>query len=104
MYKLVFYVPIDEAEKVKAAVFQTGAGSIGNYSHCSWETKGVGQFRPLNGSSPAIGQIDSLERVDELRVEILCSEESLRSAIAAMKSAHSYEEVAYEVYKLFKVE
>lgn len=104
MYKLIFYVPVNDAEKVKSAIFVTGAGTLGNYSHCSWETQGVGQFKPLVGSNPSIGQQYSLERVDELRVEILCTDKNLRSAIVALKDAHPYEEVAFEVYKIFSID
>lgn len=97
MYKLIFYVPKNDAEQVKEAVFATGAGKIGNYSHCAWETLGMGQFKPLDGANPAIGSIGAVEHVEELRVEILCLTEQVRSAVMAMKSAHPYEEVAYEI-------
>ena len=100
MFKLVFFVPLDDAEKVKSAIFKTGAGSIGNYSHCSFETQGVGQFKPLSGSNPAIGKQDHLERVTELRVEILCTQNQIQLAVDALKISHPYEEPAYEVYKL----
>ncbi len=97
MYKLVFYVPINEAEKVKNAVFSTGAGTIGHYGNCSWETPGIGQFKPLTGSNPAIGLKNKLERVEELRVEILCTEQNINAAVSSMKKAHPYEVPAYEV-------
>lgn len=100
MYKLIFYVPICDAESVKNNIFKTGAGSIGNYSHCSWETKGVGQFMPNAGACPAIGQLDQIERVDELRVEILCEEANIELALEAMFEAHPYEEPAYEVISI----
>ena len=100
MYKLIFYTPKDEAEKVKEAIFATGAGSIGNYAKCSWQTEGIGQFLPLAGSKPTLGTQGEIEQVAELRVEILCTENNIRAAIAAMKEAHSYEEVAYEVLSI----
>ena len=102
MYKLIFFVPINSATVVKDAIFSTGAGSLGNYSHCSFESKGVGQFKPLAGSSPSIGSIDEIERVDELKIEILCSENNIKEAIQSLKISHPYEEVAYEVYKVLQ--
>ena len=102
-YKLCFFVPEDAAETVKEAIFATGAGGIGNYRRCAWQTLGQGQFEPLDGANPAIGAIGGLERVPEYKVEILCTEAQLRPAVAAMKNAHPYEEVAYEVYGLVEV-
>lgn len=104
MYKLVFFVPVNEAQKVKDAIFAIGAGTLGNYAHCSWETLGTGQFLPLNGSNPTIGVHGILEQIDELRVEILCTEQNVRQAIIAMKAAHSYEEPAYEIYQVLTLD
>ena len=100
MYKLCFFVPVDRAEKVKCAVFLTGAGRIGNYDCCSWETLGRGQFRPGSGSKPFIGQQGELETIDELKVELVCRDEIIHKAVQAMKEAHPYEEPAYDVVKL----
>ena len=97
MYKLIFYVPKDQAEAVKNAVFLSGAGQLGAYAHCSWETEGMGQFKPLPGANPTLGEIDHLQRVPELRVEILCQKDTIREAIVRLKQAHPYEEVAFEV-------
>ncbi len=101
MYKLVFYVPKNDAEKVKIAIFATGAGSIGHYENCSWETLGMGQFKPLAGSNPTIGLKNKLEKVEELRVEILCTEQNVNAAVNALKKAHPYEEPAYEVLSIY---
>lgn len=100
MYKLSFYVPVADSEKVKNAVFATGAGRIGNYDYCCWEILGSGQFRALAGSNPAIGKQDVLERVAELKVELVCDDHLIRDAVRALKQAHPYEEPAYQVYKL----
>jgi len=102
MYKLVFFVPTGDAERVKDAIFETGAGGIGAYDHCSFETEGTGQFRPLAGSNPHLGSTGSVERVRELRVEILCTGEQIRPALEALRRAHPYEVPAYEVYPLAK--
>ena len=104
MFKLIFYVPESAVEKVKSAVFATGAGTLGNYSSCSWQTMGVGQFKPLEGANPAIGSKNIVERVEEFRVEILCSESQIKPAITALKAAHPYEEVAFEVISVLNHE
>lgn len=101
MYKLVVFVPIDHAEEVKAALFAAGAGRYERYDSCSWECEGTGQFRPLAGSDPFLGRQGELERVRELRVELLCRDEVVRAAITALLNAHPYEEPAYEVYRVF---
>lgn len=100
MYKFIFYVPENRAEEVKDAVFKTGAGSIGNYKNCAFETLGTGQFLPGEGASPAIGSLLKLEKVRELKVEVLCLEEQVESALKAMLKAHPYEEPAWEVLKM----
>jgi hypothetical protein len=100
MYQISFYVPVKDAGKVKTAMFEAGAGHIGNYDCCSWQVLGQGQFRPLAGSHPAIGSHGEVEMVMEYRVEMVCLEDSLGAAITAMKLAHPYEEVAYQVMRL----
>ncbi|WP_107850967.1 Nif3-like dinuclear metal center hexameric protein [Oceanimonas marisflavi] len=100
MYKLVFFVPETHAETVKQAVFSTGAGKIGDYEQCCFETQGRGQFRPLAGASPFIGDAGVLERVDELRIELVCEDHLIREAVAALRDAHPYEEPAYDVWPL----
>jgi len=99
MYKLCFYVPESHLEPVKEAVFATGAGRIGAYGSCCWQVQGEGQFRPLEGSQPFLGSVDSIERVTEFRVELVCDEQSIRPAIAALYRAHPYEEPAYHFLK-----
>lgn len=97
MYKIGVYVPKDFAERVKMAMFSAGAGKIGNYEHCSFEFSGVGQFKPLNGANPHLGQIDHLEKVEELRIEMVCEKTFIKEVIQKMKEAHPYETVAYDV-------
>jgi len=100
-YKLAFYVPVAHAIAVKRAIFATGAGSIGNYRNCAFQVRGQGQFSPMEGANPAIGEVGKEEIVEEYKVEILCSdEENTRDAVRELKKAHPYEEVAYEVYKV----
>lgn len=98
LYSLVFYVPEAWLEKVKSALFEAGAGRLGNYEHCSWECPGRGQFRPLSGSSPFLGKEGTLEETKEFKVEMICSGEALPVALDALKKAHPYEEPAYSYW------
>lgn len=100
MFKLCFFVPESHLEPVKEAVFAAGGGRIGDYDSCAWQSLGQGQFRPLEGADPYLGEAGKLERVSEYKVELVCSEDTILAAVAAMKSAHPYEEPAYEVYRL----
>jgi hypothetical protein len=84
---------------VKNALFQAGAGRVGDYHGCAWQTSGAGQFCPSVDSSPFIGSPGEKEVVKEYKVELVCEESFLKSAIAAMKEAHPYEEPAYDVYE-----
>lgn len=101
MFKLVFYVPESHKEVVKEAIFQAGAGKIGDYDQCCWEISGTGQFRPLTGANPFLGSQDTLEKVTEYRVETVCDEMFIYAAVDALKAAHPYEEPAYDVWKLY---
>ncbi|MDC9715234.1 MAG: NGG1p interacting factor NIF3 [Gammaproteobacteria bacterium] len=100
MYQIYFYIPVDKAEAVKKAMFSAGAGKIGNYENCAWQTLGQGQFKPIKDANPTIGKLDKLEILEELKVEMLCTQENLKQAISAMKSAHPYEQVAYSILKM----
>lgn len=100
MYKICIYVPISHIEKVKNAMFEAGAGKIGNYGACSWQVLGEGQFMPLSGSHAFIGSEGHLERLSEYKVEMVCEESYLKKVITALKQAHPYEEPAYQVWRL----
>jgi hypothetical protein len=104
MYKLVFFVPESHLESVKSAVFAAGAGKIGNYDNCCWQVAGTGQFRPLAGSDPFIGVTNQLEHVSEYRVEMVCDKSFIKSAVAALRKAHPYEEPAFDVWQLEEIE
>ncbi len=103
-YKIIFYVPEAEAERVKQAIFEAGAGGYELYDSCAWQTKGMGQFRPKEGSNPFIGSKGKLEYVPELRVETICDGDNIRSALEALLAAHPYEEPAYEVVEILGLE
>ena len=76
-------------------MFSAGAGAFNNYDSCCWQTEGTGQFRPLDGSTAFIGETGKLERLPELRIEMLCTDEKLDDALKALKESHPYEEPAY---------
>lgn len=100
MYKICFYVPESHLEKVKEALFAAGAGRIGDYDHCCWQTRGTGQFRPLAGSRPHIGAEGRLETLEEYKVEMVCHERIIDAAVRALRESHPYEEPAFDVWKL----
>ncbi len=99
LLRIEFYVPESHLETVKAAMFEAGGGRVGNYDCCAWQTAGEGQFRPLEGSRPYLGEQNSLESLPEYKVEMVCSVQLGAAVIAAMKAAHPYEEVAYAVVR-----
>lgn len=100
MYKICYFVPETHLEQTKVALFDAGAGRIGDYDSCAWQSLGQGQFRPLQGSQPFLGKQGEIEVVSEYKVELVCADEKLGPAIASLKQAHPYEEPAYEVYRL----
>ncbi|MCK5866058.1 Nif3-like dinuclear metal center hexameric protein [Marinobacter adhaerens] len=100
MYKMCYFVPETHVEKTKQALFDAGAGRIGDYDSCAWQCLGRGQFRPLEGSDPFLGHAGEIEAVDEYKVELVCADELIKDALAALKQAHPYEEPAYEIYRI----
>ena len=104
MYKLVFFVPEEYKEEIKKALFLEGAGKYKNYDMCSYEAKGTGQFRPIEGSNPFIGEKNILEKVTEYRVEVLCDDEIIKKTVLTLLEKHPYEETAYEVYKILDID
>jgi hypothetical protein len=103
MFKICFYVPDTHLDEVKAALFAAGAGRIGLYDRCAWQVRGEGQFRPLDGARPFLGQVGAVETVAEYKVELVCADDCVVAAIAALRQAHPYEEPAYDVVKLYDV-
>jgi dinuclear metal center YbgI/SA1388 family protein len=98
--KWVVYVPHENADAVREAMFGAGAGQIGDYSHCSWSVAGTGQFLPHDGASPAIGTVGAVQQVAEDRVEVIASASGRAAVLAAMRAAHPYEEPAFDVFAL----
>ncbi|MDH7570514.1 MAG: Nif3-like dinuclear metal center hexameric protein, partial [Armatimonadota bacterium] len=99
-FKLVVFVPLSHAEGVRQAMGDAGAGVLGNYSHCSFSTTGRGSFRPMPGARPAVGAVGTQEEVWEERVEVVVTRDRLDDVVRAMRRAHPYEEVAYDLYPL----
>lgn len=100
MFKICFFVPLSHLEVVKDALFQSGAGRIGNYEYCCWQTLGEGQFKALPGSQPHIGELNKIEKVEEYKVEMVCDSSRIESALLALRSSHPYEEPAFDITKL----
>jgi dinuclear metal center YbgI/SA1388 family protein len=99
--KIVTFVPVGPAiTAVHEALAAAGAGAIGDYSHCSFATAGTGQFRPLAGANPTIGQVGRLERVAETRLEMVLPRGRRAGVVAALRAAHPYEEPAFDVVEL----
>ena len=99
-HKLVWFVPEEALDATRDAVFAAGAGRIGDYERCSWYTAGTGTFRGGEKTSPSIGERGREQRVAELRLETVFPEESHDDVVAALRSAHPYEEPAFDVYAL----
>jgi dinuclear metal center YbgI/SA1388 family protein len=97
MKKLVTYIPVDHYERVRDALYLAGCGHLGQYDCCGFGMSGVGNFRPLKGASPFIGAVGELEEVEEIRLETLVVAGMEAVAIRALKEAHPYEEVAYDL-------
>ena len=97
-FKIEIYVPATHAEPLRAAVAAAGAGRLGNYDSCIWSTAGTGQFRPLPGSSPAVGAVGTLDAVPALQLATLCARRHLRAVIAAIRASHPYETPAFQFW------
>lgn len=97
LFKLGVFVPADAAETVRNAMAEAGAGQIGNYDSCSFSVAGSGRFRPGDEAQPYIGESGKLEVVSEERIEVVVNQHALSAVERAMKNAHPYEEVAYDV-------
>lgn len=100
LQKLEFFVPIEHTQTVLTAIHEAGAGTIGNYTNCSFKVNGIGTFQPTELANPTIGKKGAQEQVNEDRVEVLFPSHLQQGILAAMKSAHPYEEVPYSITRL----
>lgn len=96
--KIVVFVPDSDLAKVSDALFQAGAGVIGQYSQCSFRIAGAGTFFGSDAANPTIGRKGQREQVAEWRLEVICPANKVAAAVDAMRAAHSYEEPAFDVY------
>ena len=103
-YKLVWFVPVEALDATREAVFEAGAGHIGDYKRCSWYTSGNGTFLAGEGADPTVGEPGREERTPELRVETVVPAERAAAVVAALRDVHPYEEVAFDLYPLLDVE
>lgn len=101
--KIVVFVPESHADAVRDAMGKASAGKIGNYTYCSFSSKGIGRFKPEEGAHPNIGEVGKLESVEEERIEAVCERKNLADVIKAIKRAHPYEEVALDIYPLEEI-
>ncbi len=98
--KIVTFVPQESADRVATAMADAGAGVIGNYDHCSFRVAGTGTFRGNEASSPVVGRRGKLERAPEVRLEMIAPQWAVEGVLRAMRRAHPYEEVAFDVVPL----
>lgn len=103
-FKIVTFVPVDSVNAVAESMFDAGAGSIGNYSKCSFQSEGTGTFLPMQGAKPAIGKKGKLEKVNEIKLESIVSESKVANVITAMRNAHPYETPAFDVFRHYDLE
>ncbi len=100
LQKLAVFVPVADREKLENALFEAGAGNIGNYSECSFGTEGTGTFKAGAGSNPYVGALNERHRENEVKLEVIFPVWLQKQVLRAMKAAHPYEEVAYDIYNL----
>jgi hypothetical protein len=103
LLKLVYFVPEEARDATREACFAAGGGRIGDYDRCSWYTPGTGTFLAREGADPAVGEVGQEEHVPEYRVELVVPEESLRAVVDALRAAHPYEEVAFDLVPLHEL-
>lgn len=102
LVKIVVFVPVSHANKIRIALSEAGCGHIGNYDFCSFSVKGVVRFRPCKGANPFIGKIGSIEEVEEERIETVCFASKLEKVMVAIKKVHPYEEPVVDVYPVLQ--
>jgi len=103
LVKLVVFVPEENADEVRQALGEAGAGKIGEYSFCSYSLRGVGRFKPSDKANPHIGSAGKLEEVNEERIEVACEKEQAADIIQVIKDVHPYEEVVIDIYPMLSL-
>jgi hypothetical protein len=100
---IVFTVPESHADAVRKAMGRAGAGRVGNYSFCSYSSKGIGRFMPNESSQPFLGKAGVLDEVAEERIETVCSKDVLEHVLEEIKKAHPYEEMVIDIYAVYEI-
>ena len=100
MYKIITFVPIKDAQKIRQAMGDAGAGVLGNYHHASFSIRGIGRFTPGEGAHPTIGEVGKPQEVEEERIEVICEKEKVKDVVGAIRKTHPYEEIPLEIYQL----
>lgn len=103
LVKLVVFVPEENADHVRNALGEAGAGNIGEYTFCSYSIKGVGRFKPSDKANPHIGKAGQLEEVSEERIEVACEKEQASIIIQVIKDVHPYEEIVIDIYPMLSL-
>jgi dinuclear metal center YbgI/SA1388 family protein len=98
--KIVVFVPLANADELRGAMSEAGAGHIGNYDSCSFSSAGTGTFRAQAGAKPFVGNIDELHSENEIRLEMICRNEKINAVVQAIQNVHPYEEVAIDIIPL----
>ncbi|MCD4747064.1 MAG: Nif3-like dinuclear metal center hexameric protein [Bacteroidales bacterium] len=98
--KLITFCPVDNTEQLKNALFEAGAGHIGNYDCCSFSSQGTGSFRPMKNANPYVGNIEKLHHENEIKIETIYPVYKQSEILTALFNTHPYEEVAYDIYPL----
>jgi hypothetical protein len=98
--KIITTAPHEDADKIRQAFGEAGAGSIGNYRYCSFSISGKGRFMPTEQANPHIGEANRLEIVDEEQIEVICERDKAKQVIAALRKAHPYEEPIVDIVPL----
>lgn len=101
--KIVTTVPVAQADALRKAVANAGAGVIGNYTDCSFSLRGTGRFKALPGANPAVGKVGGIQEVEEEQIWWSCEKEKVGAVVDAIRAAHPYEEVIIDVYPVEKV-
>ena len=100
LVKLVVFVPEKNADEVRQALGEAGAGKVGEYSFCSYSIKGIARFKPSNNANPHIGSAGKMEEVDEERREVACDKDQVEEIISVIKGVHPYEEIVVDIYPM----
>ncbi len=100
MFKIITFVPIKDAKKVREAMGDAGAGVLGKYHNASFSTRGVGRFIPDTGAHPTIGEVGKMSEVEEEKIEVICTGDKVKDVIATIRKTHPYEQIPLEIYQL----